>query len=802
MHRDETRHEGGSDNGSGDGKWNTLAGENEKPGEDGAGQDTRAGEAEVDTTAVGSGVLGRITAYISREEREVRGGAAIVGIVFLGLFGWSVGWGNLFNGAWPVEGDQVAQNWWLQEFASRFWGLFTGGHLFGWTDDFGAGMPFGYFYFPLPAIAYSLLDVVLPGAVAAKLVQLIGAGLVPMGVYWAVRLLRGSRASATFAGLAVTIGMFFPQKYPVGGDISSTLVGEYSYAWGLGLGLVAVAAVAACVAGRTGHRKAGVLVALAVLSHVNAAFALASGGAVYVLGGLIIRRRRARDAGETRVEHGLVHGVKSMGTALLLASFWLLPLWSMREEIQGNNKLTDRALLYWFPGTIWKVVLVAGLLGLALGTARKSAGARMFAVLGLGAFAVYEALTEWHSFELWSGRCMPVIYTGLLVGVGELLDFVYQRGRGRSAKVASVVVCIAVLAGGGYYQQREVTENINEWRIRLDQTWEGFGRGSDQAGARARVEELTRTVAGLEPGRILYGLNADGYKIYGARDLNGELVRAGAASGASTFFHEGNRGRYVLAYGTSANMTHPSGIEPGGRILGVDDFYSGVEMMRQFGIRYYVIGDVKLHELAKKEDRLELLAAIGEVTDGDNKFFEIYEIRDAAVVEAVRKEPGIVKVLPLWGETTWDGKVKQWLARLKKERFDGIYLVEDAPSSIAWEGRAEYGDAGVGNVVVSDERVSFTVAKTEIPVVVRMGYSSRWKVKGGTGVYHVAPHGMIVIPTDTEVVLEYQHPIEERIGMVISLATLVAMVAGSVRRRKPEKHPGTKRAAKTSMRRG
>jgi hypothetical protein len=651
-------------------------------------------------------------------------------------------------------------------------------------------MPFGYFYFPLPAIAYSVLDVILPGAVAAKLIQLIGIALVPGGVWWVTRIFKESQSRSTLVAATVATVVFFPQKYPVGGDVSSTLVGEYSYAWGLGLGIIAVGMALLAIEGKIGYKRAGVWMALATLAHVNAVFALTFGAAVYALvliAGKYRKRVRGMKSGmmlsgggagsSTGAGAAASRLIKAVLVAIGIGAFWFLPLYSMRGEVQGNNKLADLNFMYWFPGYIWKTILVVGMIGLILSVVRGSLVGKMFLYLTGGAAVVYEILTEWHSFDLWSGRCMPVIYTGLMVGVGEVLDFIYTRGVRKITRALAVGTALSLLIAGGVYQQTEVVKNISEWRLRSTSTWSGIGRGEGGVAAGERVEQLIAALQEVEPGRVLYGMSKDGYKIYGARDLNGEIVRRiENLGGASTFFHEGNRGRFALAYGTSASMVHPSGIEPGGKILGLDDFSVGVEMMRQFGIRYYVISDPELHELASSEKRLTLVKTIGDVKDGSNGFFEIYEIQDAAIVEAMAKEPGIVEILPLWGETTWDGKVKQWLGRVGREPFKGIYLVETAPDDISWQGQANYADAGVENIEVTDEKVSFTVKTTEIPVVVRMGYSPRWQVEGGRGVYHVAPHAMIVIPTENEVVLEYRHPIEERLGLLITISTLSWLV--------------------------
>lgn len=688
-----------------------------------------------------------------------------------GFFLYTVGPGAILNTNHPIEGDQVSQNWWLWKFSQKFYGLFTGGNLFGWTDDFGAGQPFGYFYFPLPAIIYSLLQLIVGGAVAAKLIQLGSILLVVFGVYKSGKVLNSGRTSIFLATLAVIIGIHHPQRYPVGGDVLSTLLGEYSYGWGLGIGLLACAYTIAAHRAEKSQQKymyivAGCLWAGSVLGHLNAAFVLLPGMTLYILFSEVL--------GKLQKKSKFLENTKQSFTGILvscgIASFWLLPMWSMREEIQSNNKIADWPVMYWFPDEIWKTILIAGMLGLLLGSLRNSGLAKMALGLNISAFLIYEILTEYHQFELWSGRAMPVVYLTLLIGVGELGAFFVTKGRG-FLRVSLAFVMVGLLLSGGIYQQTIINKDIPTWRERARGTWLGVGHEDAKSGS--LINNLVAEMNKLEPGRILYTTSKEGYKLHGAKDLNGELIRRGAGTGgASTFFHEGNRDRFVVAYASSGVMTSPFGIEPNGKVIGLDDFSTGVEMVRQLGVRYYIIGETKLHELATKNDRLKLVASVGNVQDGDYQFFEVYEISNHGIVEAAVQEPGVVETLPLWGETTFEGKAKAWLARVGEKPFEGMYLVERTGEEVVWVGREKYEKIEITDVVVADERVSFKVSKPGVPVVVRMGYSEKWKAKGAGEIYHVAPHGMILVPTSTEVVLEYKNPISERLGMLITLVSI------------------------------
>jgi hypothetical protein len=728
------------------------------------------------------------------------------------LFVWTLGLDGVLSSAVPIEGDQVSQNWWLHEYATRFWGVFRGGKLFGWTDDFGAGQPFGYFYFPLPATVYSLLEAVVGAGYAVKAVQVGGLALVAGGTWRLARQGGSDAMRATMITAAVALGSYYPQRYPVGADLASTLIGEYSYAWGFGLGLLALGRVITVARGEGGTwRSAALLMAASVAGHINAAFVIGAAGVLYVA---VLAWRKGSI---TRVLRTVVIAT---GCAGGLLAFWLLPIWSMRGEIQGNNKHTDIHIWFWFPDLVWRTIAVVGLVGLIVGIWRRSTSAILFASLGAGGALLYETLTEWHGFDLWSGRAMPLVYVSLLAGVGELLGEFARSDVRRWAGIRAGLATILLFAGVAVSQARiedgkdPMSMPGTTWRTRSLGTWQGLARGDETIAK--HVDELVDAVANLEDGRILFATSRIGFDTFGAIDLNGELLRRGAGSGgASTFFHEGNRDRYSIAYATSASMTRPSTVEPGRTILGLDDFAAGVETMRQLGIRYYIVHETTLHELAQKTARLQRVASVGTPSDGDGRFFEVYEIEGAAIVEGLRSTPGVIEYLTVRGERTWSGKVRVWLGQLGEERYEGIFFAEAGPDAtqqdalreafdieiknemqdpcdpseaaevllLCWDGYKKFPAAKISDIVVSDERVTFTTDSVGTPVIVRMGYSPQWRVRGGEGTWHGSPHAMLVIPTENQVEVYYQHPRSETVGLLISATCIGWLILGAARRR-------------------
>ena len=116
--------------------------------------------------------------------------------------------------------------------------LLPEGRILGWSMDWFAGYPVFYFYFPLPSLVIVLLDVVLPYGVAFKIATVLGLLATPPAVYYLARSLRFGRPVATVAAGAGAAFIFMESFTIYGGNVLSTLAGEFSFSWSLALSLL------------------------------------------------------------------------------------------------------------------------------------------------------------------------------------------------------------------------------------------------------------------------------------------------------------------------------------------------------------------------------------------------------------------------------------------------------------------------------------------------------------------------------------------------------------------------------------
>ncbi len=176
-----------------------------------------------------------------------------------------------------------------------------------------AGYPPYQFYFLPPSLAIVALSLVMPLNVAFKLVTVTGTFLLPLATAISLRAL-GHAFPLPALGAALSLVFLFNEGNSMwGGNLPSTLAGEFAFSLGFGLAVLFLGLLYRGVETQRGWRSLGALLALIGLCHPVAFLNAASVGLFF----LLERRHFARN---------LRFLLSAYGTAVLLMGFWLIPL--------------------------------------------------------------------------------------------------------------------------------------------------------------------------------------------------------------------------------------------------------------------------------------------------------------------------------------------------------------------------------------------------------------------------------------------------------------------------------------------
>ena len=358
--------------------------------------------------------------------------------------------------------------------------LLPHGRLTGWAPDWHAGVPALVFYFPFPALVIALLSAVLPYTITFKLVLALSLTSVPVAA-WAFGRLSGLRFPAPALMAVVAVPFLFDHFQPQtrGGDVISTLRGEYAFAIGLPLALLFLGLLARSLDTRRHQAAAAVLLGLVVLSHIFTTLFALAGAAVIAL--IRPSRRRFLDAAFVVAAGGL------------LAGFWLVPLrfrygyappglhdhvgkyfqnlfpfasrCAVRGQCQPGQFLTDET---WHLG----VVTLLAVVGVVISARR---GLRIGLAIGALALAMAVGFVVVPGGRLQNDRFLPFWFLGLYL-----------------------LAALGVAEGGN---------ELQEWRARRRARGRGRGRARDASAGDVRPAVPTiLPVAGLAFVVLLIGL--------------------------------------------------------------------------------------------------------------------------------------------------------------------------------------------------------------------------------------------------------------------------------------------------------
>ncbi len=572
----------------------------------------------------------------------------------------------------------------------------------GWSTDFYAGFAAGQFYFPLPSLLIIALDVFLPYNVAFKLVTVSGAMLLPVGAYVLGRGLRAPRPAPEALAVASIAFLFFKgggdatmefDHHIMGGNIASTMAGEYSFTLALALSLLFLGTLVRALEREGSPALPALFLAMTVTSHLVVAIF-----ATYAALVLWCTRRPVRTA-RTFVSVGLVGG--------LLTAAWSLPLVAnlgtttdMRYEPIGGT--ISKYFTWMFLWNLQWYVLVLALVGLLAGAYyRRRAFLEIAAitVVAGGFFMGWETLRDLiHKAPAWNLRLLPFWYLGLYLLAGLGAAQIVRWGASLVAWLSDWLAAndvpddlspeVPVVAFDQDAAADEDTDptlrsapNLGERILhapsraiaiavlavlfagvalaRVDAT-KGFQTGwasYNYAGYEAlpgypEYRAFIDTVDDLPPGRMLWegGGDIGAYGTPLALMLLPYWTDGRISSMEGVYFEASATTPYhFMTVATLAKS--PSNPVRGITYRTIADFPLGVRYLQLLGVRYYAAYTPEAKTAAAKESALTPIATVPDLDGFEPKGWTIYRVANSATVAPLRYEPVVADDLapaPNW----------------------------------------------------------------------------------------------------------------------------------------------------------
>jgi hypothetical protein len=599
-----------------------------------------------------------------------------------------------------------------------------------------------------------------------------------------------------------------------GGNVKSTMAGEYSFSIALTLAVLGLGLLANGL--RTGKYRVwtAVLLSLACVSHGIVLIFVAVTATVIALVWCIARFDNKR----------ILYAVTAGVTTILLSAWWVGPflfghefMTDMKYGFRPNSS-TDSFWDMYFPLTpaldiVITALAVAGFVALVM--------RRHLTGIAIGITCLVFAVLVWNTRQslpviglLWNPRLLPFVYLAryllMVIGAFELIAWVVNAARKREAHrwptsyeaagafaVVGVSILLVfgwmyeVLPGGGRVTSDETTvyawgplRKGSESGRAVADGWTRYNwKGYEGRPAYPAYHDLVTTMDGLGQergcGRALWENNSANSEYGTTMSLMllphwtdgciGSMEGLFFEATASTNYH------FITAAAVSESASNPV------RQLRYtnNDAELGVRHMRDLGVRYLMVRTDAAKAEAATAEGLEFVGLSGT--------WEIYEVQGSNIVEPLTVAPVVVdQAEDDWYKpgddrernlelgTSWFQNREAWPAIPVDE---GPEEWQRVTASIVEDQRIEPFDdqlrkvdyvapdggftpmplpaVTVSDVEIRQQSIDFSVDEVGVPVVVKVSYFPNWKVEGAEGPYRAGANHMIVIPTSTDVTLTY-----------------------------------------------
>ncbi len=299
--------------------------------------------------------------------------------------------------------------------------VFNHFRLTGWSNAWYDGFPLLGFYFPLPSILVAFLNIFITYNVAFKLITVLGSLIFIPSLYYLGKKFQLPRPIPVCLGL-VGVGYLLDTSYTIdGGNLASTLAGEYSFSLSLALGIIVIAIASKRGLTRKDAAIGALIFALATLAHILPSFWV--GLALVLL--ILMKRIYYKSWSDLR------YTVVMVVLAALITSFWAIPF-ALRvaySTSMGWSKVTTYSSTL-FPHSL-RPWLVMAFLGMVVAIWRKQMLGVLLALLGIFSVAAFIFLPN---SAVYNARALPFwvlsLYalSGLFLGnLGILAGAAYKK---------------------------------------------------------------------------------------------------------------------------------------------------------------------------------------------------------------------------------------------------------------------------------------------------------------------------------------------------------------------------------------
>ncbi len=641
--------------------------------------------------------------------------------------------------------------------------LLPQGRISGWMMGNYAGFPMFQFYFPLPFILIALISSLIPIQIAFKLITILGVVTMPLCCYSSLRLM-DQRFPVPAAGAIFSLLFLFMEANSMwGGNILSTLAGEFAYGIGMSLAILFTGTL------YRGIRESRYIVLNAVLI-----FLIGFSHGYALLFSLAVSSFFLFD-GKTFLK-SIAYLLKIQTLGFMLLGFWLMPLIG---NIGYTTAYADRwlinSIVEIFPPIMWPAMVfaLAGFTLAMLSYTRKTSDKKKINSEGRpGIFLVYSIAIclLFYSIAPHIGltdiRFLPFMQVFLMltgaVGIGILIKGLHHKW---PVPLILLVCAVPFITNLEKKAGIWIPWNYNGFETKM--LWPSFRETNEYL--RGSIGD-PRVVYEHSPLHNNAGTTRafESLPLFSGRSTLEGLYMQSSISAPFVFY---------LQAEISEQSSQPF---PQYRYPNVD-LASSIEHLKLFNVRDFIVASTEIRKRieAFPEFRLKKVIppySIYELTTNTNRY-----------VVPLEFEP------VLCGEKDWKGASFRWFQSYGLNR--GVHLVFDPDSQVKRsrfkiavgafpfpintsnrEGdvksmslpRIPVGRTCSVTEEIRDEEIIIKTSDPGVPLLIKVSYHPNWRVEGADRIYLISPSFMLIYPDCQDVRLLFGKTIWDYAGYALT----------------------------------
>ena len=657
--------------------------------------------------------------------------------------------------------------------------LFYNLKISGWSNDWFAGYPAYYFYFPLPPSIVAVLNLILPFNISFKIMVLIALVLLVISIEKLINIKIGTLSYIGFAGGFLYL---LTESFTIfGGNLASSLAGQYSFTYSLAFANLSIY----CIRNKLIKHsviKGSLFLGLSLLSHIIPFLIYAPIFLIYFLSSKSVKLE------------------KVIGILIFL-------FFTLRFSVSLFLNLEFTTNMTYSPYTNIKDLMKPDILPFAIGiffytifSTRKNLK-QIFLTTEMYLIFVSTFLFFYGpEGALWNGRLVPFFNLGLIILFFKIIEekselltskisgkyliilfylicssfFIFNYFQKWHAIYAVTVYFVAFLVmisliitiripkyGLGITLIALVLSSVNFLPHWLNWNFTGY----DQKDNWSDITNLYSELNQLEPGRIMWEPNSDLNK-YGTPMVlmtipmftNHESVEGlYFDSSITTPFH------FVTVSGLAESPSNPVG----GLSYINGDFNRGVRYMKELGVDYFISYTDSITDKAIMSDELENVFQSSPFTVF-RLSSEKVQVVDAELVKF--SQPELVERISnsIFKQEKTDSffsfAMKEFKLDNKKRIIEGISSEDLQNLNKISDKKNE-----INNIRISNNKITFQTEHPNELHIIKVSYFPNWKIENGSGPYRVSPSFMGVVPHSKEVKITFENSFLEKALNIISL---------------------------------